>query len=393
MFPFLPRRLFALGSAAVLMAVASGCASKERGPVSPPVSVEKQREIFERLKNDDPRAPYVVAVPPGAPEFPENPANPLTRAGVQLGRWLFYDPIISGDNTMSCSSCHVQALAFTDGKKFSPGIRGENVGKNTMELVNLAWSRRLFWDGRAPTLEAQAVQPIQDLRELDQPMAGLIAELKSHPVYPKMFELAFGDPDVTEERIGRAIGQFVSSIVSFEAGLDEIERVDIGLKKETEIDPHLRPLLLTKAPRDTMNALSLCASCHRGIDRNGNAFGLYGGYRMSSNGLDRKPEPGYAAVTKDPRDFGHFKAPTLRNIALTAPYMHDGRFATLEEVVDHYDHGVQDFPGLGSQLREKDGTVKRLKLSDETKKDVIRYLNLMTDRSLLTNEKYSNPFH
>ncbi|HSA59830.1 MAG TPA: cytochrome c peroxidase [bacterium] len=336
----------------------------------------KQQELYETLRNRDPQAPHLVELPPGSPEFPQNPKNPLTKAGVQLGRWLFYDPIISGDNTMSCSSCHVQSLGFADRKRFSPGIHGQNMGRNTMALANLAWSRNFFWDGRAPSLEAQAVIPIQEPKELDQPMTGLIEELKRHPVYPAMFGLAFGNTEITEERIGRAIGQFVASIVSFEAPLDEIERVDVGLKREDEISPEFLEFRLTKADKITKDTLNLCAKCHRGVDRHGNATGLYGGYRMANNGLEQ----------------GQFKAPTLRNIALTPPYMHDGRFDTLEEVLDHYDHGVKDFGGLSPALREANEQPKKLNLSPEAKKKILIYLNLMTDKALLQNKNYSNPF-
>lgn len=313
-----------------------------------------------------------------------------------MGRWLFYDPILSGNNTMSCASCHVQQLAFTDGKRFSPGIHGQNTGRNAMSLVNLAWGRNFFWDGRARTLEEQAVMPIKHPQELDQPMAALTEELKKHPVYSEAFRLVFGTPEITEERIGKAIAQFVKTIVSFNSPLDDIRRAELGIKKEEMIAPEIRPLLLPKVDAETRRIVSLCGRCHNGTSaysKTDNYSALYGGLVITSNGLDLNPDPGYGAVTKNTNDFGHFKVPDLRNIMLTAPYMHDGRFATLDDVLDHYDHGIKDFKGLDPVLREANGTPKKVTMSPETKKNIKAYLQLMTDTSYLNNKDYSDPYH
>jgi len=347
------------------------------------------------MLGDNPQAPYSVELPPGSPAFPENPQNPLTRAGVQLGRWLFYDPILSGNNTMSCASCHIQQLAFTDGKRFSPGIHGQNTGRNAMSLVNLAWGHNFFWDGRVRTLEEQAVMPIKHPQELDQPMADLTEELKTHPVYPEAFRLAFGTSEITEERIGKAIAQFVKTIVSFNSPLDDIRRAELGIKKEETISSELRPLLLPKVDVETRRVVSLCGRCHNGTNyygETGNYSALYGGMVITSDGLDLNPDPGYGAVTKTPGDFGHFKAPDLRNIALTGPYMHDGRFATLDAVLDHYDHGIKDFKGLDPLLRDSNGKPKKLNMSPEARKNLLTYLKLMTDTDFLNNKSYSDPY-
>lgn len=378
-----------------LLIACLSCAPKERGQTLPAAPLAKQKELLERLRSSNPQAPYRVSLPPGSPEFPENPDNRLTKAGVMLGRWLFYDPILSGDNTMSCGSCHEQARAFTDGRRFSLGIRGKHVGRNTMSLVNLAWGPRFFWDGRAASLEEQAMFPIKDKRELDQPIPELITELERHPVYPDLFQLAFGDSAITEERIGKAIAQFVRTIVSFQAPLDDVRRVEMGVLKENQIAPDLRKVILAKVDVETRRVVNVCGQCHSGTNygKEGNYSALYGGTRITSNGLDKDPDDkGYGKVTKNPPDVGHFKVPDLRNIVLTAPYMHDGRFDTLEEVLDHYDHGIQDFSGLDPILRSKDGTPKKLGLSPEVKKNILMYLDLMTDPSFLKNENYANPF-
>lgn len=362
------------------------------------IDVNLQETIYLKLKtglaNGDIPVKYNLRLPPGTPDFPDNPQNPLTSAGRELGRWLFYDPITSGNGEMSCSSCHRQELAFTDGKKESPGIHGETVGRNSMSLVNLAWGRAFFWDGRVDSLEKQATMPIENKKELDLPLSRLIGRLKAHPVYPRMFVLAFSDdPEISEQNIGRALAQFMRSLVSFGADLDQVRRVEIGVTPTENVKAELLKFHPDNIDPETRAAINLCGNCHSGANYGDpRVFGaLYGGTRLASNGLDADPEPAYGEVTGRKHDQGKFKIPSLRNVEVTAPYMHDGRFATLEKVLDHYSLHIQDAPNLDPALKKK-GKPERFEFSPRVRKNIITYLKLMTDPSFTTDERFSNPF-
>jgi cytochrome c peroxidase len=311
-------------------------------------------------------------------------SNPLTKEGVQLGRMLFYEKRLSGNNTMSCNSCHQQKLAFTDGKAFSKGIAEKAGRRSSMSLVNLLWVPELFWDGRSRSLEEQALIPIEDPVELHQSLQKAVQKLQHTSFYPERFRLAFGSDIITAENIGRALAQFQRTLISSNS------RYDQHLRGEYQLTPQERNgmnLFFTHPEAETGLRGANCGDCHGSHLTTLNTF--------HNNGLDVTPkDPGRKLVTQRQSDLGRFRAPTMRNIALTAPYMHDGRFTTLEEVLDHYNEHIQTSPTLDPLIIEasNEPNGRSLLLTEEEKKDVIAFLHLLTDSTFIQDKKFSNPF-
>lgn len=308
--------------------------------------------------------------------------NPTTVEGVYLGRKLFYEKKLSANNTLSCASCHEQAKAFTDGKTVSIGVDGKTTGRNAMALVNLLWNRKFFWDGRVEGLEAQAVFPITNPHEMGQSLAESVRKLKADTVYFGLFRKAFGDTNISSDRIVKAIAQFERTLISANSPYDRY--------LQNEYRPNALEIegmaLFANMPRPDKNIRGAdCAHCHGGVKTYMELF--------HNNGLDRiSADKGRQEVTGMQTDHGRFKIPTLRNIALTAPYMHDGRFATLEQVLDHYSEHLQT-ANLSSFLKDvsnKKGAVG-LQLSAHEKKAVIAFLNMLTDSSFIYNPAFSDP--
>jgi cytochrome c peroxidase len=332
-------------------------------------------------------APFVFG------KFEVPPNNPLTQESVALGRRLFHDPILSGTNEVSCSTCHLQRLAFTDGKPTSVGVSGEPLAFNSMSLANLMWGpRRFFWNGRVTSLEEQALVPIQHPDEMAQDLDELVLELGADPVYREMFDAAYGE--LTPAAIAAALASFQRTLISSNSRYDRYLRGELAL---TEVEERGRKLFM--AHPDVKVALrgANCIDCHSQF--------LTSGFRprfdgFSNNGLDTEEDlpPGLQEVTGDPEHRGMFKVPTLRNIALTAPYMHDGRFDTLEEVLDHYDHGIRRSSTLSPLIVEADNIEKdvegsiSLNLSEEERAAVIAFLHTLTDEEFVTDERFSSPF-
>jgi cytochrome c peroxidase len=289
-------------------------------------------------------------------------ANPVTDAGATLGRVLFYDPRLSANDQVACASCHVQAFGFSDTARFSRGFAGGRTRRHSMGLANAALYRsgRFFWDERAATLEAQVLAPIQDPVEMGMPLDRLERKLRATPYYAPLFAAAFGTPEVTSERVSRALAQFVRALVSADS------RFDRGALTPEEREG-LR--LFTGAAR--------CAQCHLPNALSADA--------ARNTGLD-------AAVADSGAGRGRFKAPSLRNVAARAPYMHDGRFATLEQVVKHYDDGVQPNPDLDPRLRGRGGAPRSLGLTGEQKAALVAYLHALTDSSFLRAPQLADPF-
>ena len=320
--------------------------------------------------------------------------NSLTEEGVRLGRMLFYDPRLSGNNTVSCSTCHMQHLAFTDGKVRAIGVSGEPLTFNSMSLANLMWGpRHFFWNGRADSLEQQALIPIQNPDEMNQDMDELLDELSADDAYPDLFRVAYGR--ISPETIAQAIASFTRTLVSADSRYDRFLRGEIKLSNEEE-----RGRKLFMAHPDVKVSLrgANCIDCHSQFLTSGFNT-LYDGF--SNNGLDGEAsmQPGLQEVTGEPSDRGHFKVPTLRNIALTAPYMHDGRFATLEQVLDHYNEGVNVSSTLSPLILEADNrqahdvaTKASLHLSEDEKRAIIAFLHMLTDEHFIGAEQFSNPF-
>jgi cytochrome c peroxidase len=309
--------------------------------------------------------------------------NPLTVEGIALGRHLFFETKLSGDNTQSCGSCHNQALAFTDnGARFSTGITGAIGTRNSMPIFNLMWVPRFFWDGRSPNLRHQVLQPIQDPIEMHENLPNAINKLESTELYPDLFGKAFGSEEITSERIAKALEQFILSIVSTDSKFDRFRQNPVlnplSASEQRGFDLFMREF---SPPGSGRPVGADCFHCHGTHLFTTNVF--------TNNGLDENPAIGFNVVTNDPNDIGKFRSPSLRNVALTAPYMHDGRFETLEEVLDHYNEHLKESPTLDPNLKSQG---VGLGLTVQDKADIIAFLNALTDSVYLNNPDYKNPF-
>jgi len=265
-----------------------------------------------------------------------------------------------------------------------------------MSLVNLMWGPRMFfWDGRSESLVHQALQPIEHPDEMGETLEHVAEKLASNPSYPKKFSAAFGTPDVTPDRIAKALASFQRTLVSGNAKYDQYLRGEAELSAQELLG---RTLFSTHPDAKIGLRGANCGDCHSqfltsGFDTDRDGF--------TNNGIDTESEleDGLAAVTGLPHDRGKFKVPTLRNIALTAPYMHDGRFQTLEEVIDHYNEGIRESSTLDPLLREASNALRKptdppaLLLTLEEKAAVIAFLHTLTDREFITNAKFADPHH
>lgn len=329
----------------------------------------------------NPRLPAAFLAPPIAAQDNTPAANPVTDAGATLGRTLFYDKRLSLNQTVSCSSCHQQAHGFSDPAAFSRGFAGGFTSRNSMGLANARWYQRraFFWDERAATLEIQVLQPIQNAVEMGLTLPLLESRLAAEPFYGDLFARAYGTPAVTSDRVARALAQFVRSIISTST------KYDVGAASNfanfTAQEALGRQIFTGQVGNAT------CAACH-GTDN------FVPGPTINNNGLENPYlDQGLGAVTGRPQDEGLFKVPSLRNIALTAPYMHDGRFATLEEVVEFYNSGIVNHPNLSPPLRNPNGTPLRLNLTPAQKAALAAFLRTLSDTSLPTDSRFSDPFH
>ena len=319
--------------------------------------------------------------------FMDIPAdNPMTVAGVDLGRHLFYDPIMSSDSTISCSSCHNLKKGFSDPSALSFGVNGATGTRNSMSLLNIGFAKNgLFWDGRARTLEEQAIEPIEAVFEMNETWENVEAKLRRSEFYPAMFRKAFGitkRSEITQDLVVKALAQFERTLVVY--GGSKYDKVVLGLVPGLKLEDEEADgvLMYFDIPGDDFPDAE-CFHCHGDV--------LFGGDDYFNNGLteaedlDAFPDLGRGAFTGNILDNGRFKAPSLRNIALTAPYMHDGRFQTLEEVLDHYNSGGHPSPN-------KNELVLDLGLSDYQKSAIIAFLHTLTDTSYYDNPAFANPF-
>ena len=305
--------------------------------------------------------------------------NPVTDAGATLGRVLFYDVRLSRNETVSCASCHRQEHGFSDPRPLSVGFAGEPTDRNSMALAFARYdrNRRFFWDGRARTLEELTLEPIQDPVEMGLTLDEMTARLEATAFYPGLFADAFGTPEVTSDRVARALSQFVRSIVASNSRYDAA--------REAEEERFGRPLAgLTEQENRGLELFfgrGRCEQCHSGD--------MFVGNGPTNNGLDSTFSD--VGVSSRGRGRGAFKTVSLRNVELTAPYMHDGRFATLEEVVDHYSTGVQNSPTLDPRLR-RGGRPSRPAFTDDERAALVAFLRTLTDTTLTTDPKWSDPF-
>lgn len=308
--------------------------------------------------------------------------NEITDNGATLGRVLFYDKNLSLNNTVSCASCHIQQNGFSDPNALSTGFNGELTSRNSMGLANARFyeNGRFFWDESAETLEDQTLVPIQDLVEMGLTLAELEAKLAEQTYYAALFTNAFGDENITSNRVALALSQFIRSMVSYESKFDE------GLAQAQDIKDNFPNFTISenRGKQLFMSNQTRCFDCH--------ATNVFVGDDARNNGLDATiTDLGVGGITGNNNELGEFKVPSLRNIALTAPYMHDGRFETLAEVIEHYNSGVQDNPNLDNRLTQGNN-VRRLNLSDTDKQALVDFLNTLTDNEFVNDEKYANPF-
>lgn len=309
--------------------------------------------------------------------------NPTTKQGVYLGRMLFYETKLSANNTLSCSSCHQQDKAFTDGRALSPGVDHVLSTRNSMSLANLLWARKFFWDGRAEGLEQQAPTPLTNPHEMGQSLEASAQKLSQTPAYLPLFKLVYGDENITGDRIVKAITQFERTLISANSRYDQY----LNKTYQPTVDELKGMELFNNAPQPEKGIRGAnCAHCHGGVKTYMELF--------HNNGLDSVPkDAGMQTLTGLAADKGRFKVPTLRNIALTAPYMHDGRFKTLDEVVDHYSEHIVESASLSSFLRGESNEPggKSLKLLPHEKKQIIAFLNMLTDSAFIHNPEFADP--
>lgn len=325
---------------------------------------------------------YVFPLLTSFPEMPIAKDNSVTKEGVALGRYLFYDPILSRDSNMACASCHKQSVAFSDApNRFSKGLNDIVMKRNTMPLFNLAWYPSLFWDGRGGKLEEQVFHPVRAYDEMNMEWNLAVERIRNSSFYKRLFELAFPDETIDSIHIARAIAQFERTLLSYNSKYDKVLRHEASFSAA-----ELKGFEL-------MNDMSMadCLHCHTtDSDPVGTRLGF------SNNGLDDVKDPllykdkGVGGVTGREDDMGKFRIPSLRNIALTAPYMHDGRFRTLKEVLDFYSDGVQAGVNVDSKMtRAHSGGVH---LTEDEKYFIISFLSTLTDSVFITNPEFSNPF-
>ncbi len=327
-------------------------------------------------------AHLLVPIITGQNNTPGN--NPVTDAGATLGRVLFYDKRLSANNSVSCASCHQAEHGFSDPRPLSTGFEGGLTDRNSMGLTSAKYypRRSFFWDERAATLEEQVLQPIQNSVEMGMTLPALVTKLSAETYYAQLFTAAFGNATITSDRISRALAQFVRSIVSSKSKYDE--GVASNFANFTAQENLGRQIFTGQVGNAT------CLACH-GTDN-------FVPGNLNNNGIENPSiDRGVGAITGNPADDGKFKTGSLRNIGLTAPYMHDGRFATLEQVVEFYNSGVQPHPNLSAPLRNPPGSPnpgqpRRLNLTATQKSALVAFLHTLTDTTVTTDPRFADPF-
>lgn len=325
---------------------------------------------------------YRLPIPPNYPQMPIPEDNPMTEEGIFLGKKLFYDPVLSRDSTISCASCHIQEVSFKDPAGISTGVAGRKGRRTSMNLINVGYNReRLFWDGRSSSLEDQVTGPVEDPNELDHDWPSIEEILRSHTEYPKLFRRAFGIQTAVEidrVMISKAIAQFERTLIS-----SGTTRYDLALRGEIELtDDELEGYMMFTDASPGLYPDAECAHCH--------AEPLFTTFEFKNNGLEQIDnlldflDPGRGEQTGQIMDNGKFKIPTLFNAAISPPYMHDGRFNTLEEVMDHYNSGGHHQPNT-------DPLIRPLGLTEKQKQQVIAFVKTLTDTAFLQNPAFGPP--
>jgi len=342
--------------------------------------------LFLSCSKDDTSDKYVptplaLDIPPlfvqklSPPVIPHD--NPQTIEGVALGKKLFFDTILSADNTQSCASCHAPENAFTDASQFSEGIDGVLGGRNSMAIFNIAWNydEKFFWDGRAFSAEHQALQPVENPIEMHNTWGQVVVDLQEHSEYPDLFKQSFGTEVINSELITKAIAQFERTLIS---GNSKFDKYLIGTETLTPQELSGFDIFMNEERGD-------CFRCH-GSDNGVDNELLWTDNKFHNIGLDDFfIDEGLAETTEDPLDVGKFKTPSLRNLVFTAPYMHDGRFDTIEGAIRHYINGVKPSPTLDSVMK-----VRPVVLSSLEEADLKAFLLTLSDYEFINNPAFQN---
>lgn len=318
--------------------------------------------------------PYTLDLSNSSLQYPDIPAdNPLTYEGVKLGRLLFYDSILSKNFKQSCGSCHKQELNFSDGLRFSIGTFGDTLDKNSISLINLAWQKNFFWDGRVKTLEHLSSVPLFSKTEMGMTDSLLRVRIKKHKYYPEMFKKAFGTDTISTELVSKAIAQFLRTIIYKPIHLpNEVLNIPPNGVSEQE---YTYQYLDSTTPRGIyFRFATMCGSCH-----NNEVYGMYDG--MADNGVGEGKK---------------IKIPALVNILETAPYMHDGRFKNLEEVFLHYNEHIDSLLIKNPELKISNKYATHLienRITEYDIKNAKLFFQFLKDTSVTKNPEFSNPFH
>lgn len=329
--------------------------------------------------------PYTLDIPTYLPRPVIEADNPLTVEGIALGRRLFYDKIMGRDSAFACADCHKQERAFTDGRALALGIADREGRRSAMSLVNLVFNGNGFnWDGSSAKLWEQAVHPVENMLEMDEDWANVLLRIRRHEDYPKRFRATYGierPSEITREMVVKAIAQFESTIISADSHFDRVVYKNSEFFTEEEQYGADSLFFVENVPIGALHPG--CGHCHNAPSFGDNRFKNNGIEDVAS--LDDFPDKGFGNVSGSRFDNGKFRTPTLRNIALTAPYMHDGRFATLEEVVEHYANG-------GHGVENEDPNITGFELTPRKKEALVAFLNSLTDETLVNDERFSSPF-
>ena len=324
--------------------------------------------------------PYVLEV--GSFPKPNLPSdNKLTIEKVKLGRMLFYEKLMSKDGTVSCASCHKQENSFNDDLRFSEGVDKKLGDRNAMSVINLAWNtNEFFWDGRSHLLRDQSLGPIENPVEMAETLDNVVAKLSKEDKYVEQFTKAFGEDAINSVNMSLAMEQFMLTIVSNKSKFDKVKE---GTATFTTSEQRGKDLFSKEYNEFFPNESGAdCQHCHGGFN--------FENDRYMNNGLSSDMEIendfGRFEATKIPGDKGKFKVTTLRNIELTAPYMHDGRFTTLEEVVNHYNTGIKPSSTLEPEIENT--RVTGLGLSNKDVQDLVAFLKTLTDETIADNEAF-----
>ncbi|MBL8002427.1 MAG: cytochrome-c peroxidase [Flavobacteriales bacterium] len=339
--------------------------------------------------------PYTLQIPANFPPMNVPANNPMTVEGVELGRFLFYDKRLSLDSSQSCASCHAQAFAFTDnGNAVSTGVDGSVGTRSSMALVNLGWGTSFFWDGRSPTLEDQVLHPVINPIEMKETWPHVVQKLQADPAYPTLFQRAFGSSVIDSVNCAKALAQFLRTMISGNSKYDKVQRGEASFTPDeaegfflfqAEGGPAGQVIYLPGGGQVVGQGGADCFHCHT------NAAGLFTDEQFHNNGLDATfTDLGRGEVTGDPFDMGRFKTPTLRNVAVSGPFMHDGRFATLEEVIDHYDDGGQPSATVDPFMKFTDPD-NTMGLTPQKKQQLLAFLNTLTDWDFLNDPDFQDP--